>query len=183
MKRKIVVYVLPFLVIIVALFYMFNIKFGSNIQPTGSKVSEESLIHDLKVISSDKVVIEYINVFDNKKTSEEAIYEKDGTIDETAKLLVVSSKTKNNSKLNNVPAAMKMMLYIHQRTLPYTVKGINFVTTRKFMVDRSWSITLTQIEFLEMYNAVKDRNLAEDEVIQELSSTWINKHNYRGWLK
>ncbi|MDQ0872712.1 hypothetical protein QFZ77_007440 [Paenibacillus sp. V4I3] len=165
------------------LLYFFITLISNRIDPVGSSVTEEALIHDLKIIAADKVSVERIDVISNNKSTKEAIPERDGTIDETAKVLYVISKTKDNRKLNHVYAAMEMFIYMNERQVPFKVKGIQLGTTRKYMVDQLWKITVTQEEFNELYATVDKKNLTNEQVVQLLGDQWTKKHNYKGWLK
>ncbi len=151
-----------------------------SIQPEGSAVTEEELIHDLSVIGNRKLKIYQVQPFEFSVLSDG--YNDDGElIDNGGRHLYVDGTTRDNTKLNNVYSAMEMLMYINTRQMPEKIGGVMIHATQSW-ISGSHIIAISIGEFNKLQQKLGNDG-TYDEQIDALAEAWIKKHKYEGWLE
>ncbi len=108
--------------------------------------------------------------------------DKDGNIDKRSQVLHIYANNKmfaDYSKPIEVRYAMRILLYVRDRTLPYPIAGINVFFIRNWVNEANTKIIISMNEFEELYKEANVEGLKEDEQIDKLSIIWIQKNSYK----
>jgi archaellum component FlaF (FlaF/FlaG flagellin family) len=154
---------------------LYNAPYGEVTQ-VGSQISEEQLFKDIKLITNDKLRVISIEVWKNGEHPNVTV-KTNGEINRNSKIVIVRAQIKevkdNLSQPFEIQEAIRILLYLKDRTLPYQVDGVYVSVSNKWVISSQPQVLISKAEFDELYNNNNVINLDSQQIVKKLSEIRI----------
>jgi hypothetical protein len=154
---------------------LYNTPYGEVTQ-VGSQLNEKQLFKDIELITNDKLRIISIEVWKNGKHPNITV-KTNGKIKHNSKIVMVRAKIKeskdNLSQPFEIQEAIRILLYLKDRTLPYQVEGVYISVSNKWIISSLPQVLISKDEFDELYNNNNVKNLDSQQIVEKLSEIWM----------
>lgn len=180
-RKKIITINIGLLFIIISSIILMFTYDNRPIAQINSKITESQLLRDLEKINEDELTMEYIKIEDNGFFERHKVSDEQGNIIPNSKVLGMSVQNKEDDFIEplEVRAAFRSWIYLSNHKTPDPIVGVIVWFDLKWGMDAPTDLFISKSDFENTLKQVENyKQLKEEDLLQKLSSIWIQNNNY-----
>lgn len=175
-------------VVVILILVLLNV-FPSKLSPSGAKIDENTLLADVITLANTEGLAadsETTHIFPNGFNEWVTIPDDKGRINSGDRVIIIDLTNQRKTDITipiEVRYVMRLWIHLKERKLPYHIAGIRASIHRSDIIGGASRIIIHEKEFEELYRASYAKGLTGESLVDDLTKSWIKKHNYtRSWV-
>lgn len=164
-KSKTVIF---FILIVLIIYISLKLFYTPSLSPIGSDITVRQMVKDLKFVKVGGLKVKKVD-FDVEN----------GLLN-----IDIGVKSGVPKTPNEIKQTIKVWQYLHQRKPAYPVNVVKSSLTYSFGIDAPLPLEISRKDFEEIYSKLDKEGLSEDEIVERIVLSWIDKYpGYLNYLK